>query len=145
MLKKNRSAPDSAVVPVLYYPNVREAVTWLTEVLAFTVRLRNSDTRCQLLYGGSAIALAQPGVHAEAAPATLLTPGAHSITLRVADVDQLFGRAKDAGACVLSQPEDQIYGERQGSFLDPWGHPWTLTQTIFDSDPDDWGGKLLVE
>jgi hypothetical protein len=37
------------------------------------------------------------------------------------------------------------FGERQCSFLDPWEHPWTLSQTIFDSDPADWGGKPLVE
>jgi hypothetical protein len=26
MLKKNRAAPDAAVIPVLYYPDVRQAV-----------------------------------------------------------------------------------------------------------------------
>src|ERR1700730_10572081 len=50
MLKKNRSAPNTAVIPVLYYPDVREAVEWLTTALPFTERLRNSDNRCQLLH-----------------------------------------------------------------------------------------------
>lgn len=38
-----------------------------------------------------------------------------------------------------------MYGERQCSLLDPWGHPWTLSETIFDSDPAEWGGELRVE
>ena len=145
MLKKNRSAPNTAVIPVLYYPDVREAVEWLTTALPFTERLRNSDTRCQLLHGNGAIVVAQPGMHADAAPSTQQRPAAHSITLRVTAIDELFGRAKAAGARVLAEPEDQPFGERQCSFLDPWEHPWTLSETIFDSDPADWGGELLVE
>lgn len=145
MLKKNRSAPNTAVIPVLYYPDVREAVEWLTTVLPFTVRLRNSDTRCQLSHGNSAIVVAKPGIHADAAPSTLESPGAHSVTLRVTNIDQLFERAQAAGARVLAEPADHMYGERQCSFVDPWGRPWTLSETIFDSDPSDWGGELLAE
>jgi len=145
MLKKNRSAPNTAVIPVLYYPDVREAVEWLTTALPFTERLRNSDTRRQLLHSNGAIIVAQPGVHADAAPSTEESPGAHSVTLRVTAIDELFGRVKAAGARVLAEPADYMYGERQCSFLDPWGHPWTLSETIFDSDPTDWGGELLVE
>jgi uncharacterized glyoxalase superfamily protein PhnB len=145
MLKKNRSAPNTAVIPVLYYPNVREAVEWLTTALPFTERLRNSDTRCQLVHSNGAIVVAQPGVHADAAPSTQQSPAAHSITLRVTAIEELFERAKTASARVLAPPADHVYGERQCSFLDPWGHPWTLSETIFDSDPADWGGELLIE
>jgi len=145
MLKKNRSSPNSAVIPVLYYPDVPEAVAWLTTALPFAERLRNSQDRRQLLHGNGAIIVAKPGVHAKAAPSTQQSPAAHSVTLRVAAIDELFGRAKAAGARVLAEPADHMYGERQCSFLDPWGHPWTLSETIFDSDPADWGGQLLVE
>ena len=145
MLKKNRSAPDTAVMPVLYYPDVRKAVEWLTTSLPFSERLRNSDTRSQLSHGNGAVVVATPGVHANAASSTLQSPGAHSVTLRVTGIDELFQRAKAAGARVLAEPADHVYGERQCSFLDPWEHPWTLSETIFDSDPADWGGQLLVE
>ena len=145
MLKKNRSAPNAAVIPVLYYPDVSEAVEWLTNALPFAERLRNSDTRCQLLHSNGAIVVAKPGVHANDALSTEQSPAAHSITLRVTAIDELFGRAKAAGARVLAEPADHMYGERQCSFIDPWGHPWTLSETIFDSDPADWGGELLVE
>jgi len=60
ILKKNRSAPNSAVIPVLYYPDVPEAVAWLTTVLPFTERLRNSQDRRQLLHGNGAIIVANP-------------------------------------------------------------------------------------
>jgi uncharacterized glyoxalase superfamily protein PhnB len=144
-LKKNRSAPNTAVIPVLYYPDVREAVEWLTTALPCTERLRIADHRYQLLHSNGAIVIAKPGGHANAASSTQQSPGAHSVMLRVTGIDVLFERAKAAGARVLAEPADHIYGERQCSFLDPWGHPWTLSETIFDSDPADWGGELLVE
>jgi len=145
MLKKNRAAPDAAVIPVLYYPDVREAVAWLTTALPFNERLRIGDHRCQLSHGNGAVVVAEPGGHANAASATLQGPAAHSVMLRVTEIDVLFARAKAAGAQVLAEPTDHMYGERQCSFLDPWGHPWTLSETIFDSDPADWGGELVVE
>jgi len=145
MLKKNRAAPNTAVIPVLYYPDVREAVAWLTTALPFAERLRIGDHRCQLSHGNGAVVVANPGGHADAAPSTRESPAAHSIMLRVTDVDVLFARARAAGADVLAEPADHMYGERQCSFLDPWGHAWTLSETIFDSDPADWGGELLLE
>jgi uncharacterized glyoxalase superfamily protein PhnB len=145
MLKKNRSAPNIAVIPVLYYPDVGEAVEWLTTALPFTERLRNSANRRQLLHNNGAIVVTKPGGNADDASSTQQSPGAHSITLRVTGIDELFLRAKAAGARVLAEPADHPYGERQCSFLDPWGHPWTLSETIFDSDPADWGGELLLE
>ena len=108
MLKQNRSAPNTAVIPVLYYPDLREAVEWLTTALPFTVRLRNSDTRCQLLHSNGAIVVAKPGIHGNAASSTLQAPGAHSVTLRVTEIDILFLRAKAAGARVLAEPADHM-------------------------------------
>ena len=67
MLKKNRSAPNTDVIPVLYYPDVREAVEWLTTALPFTERLRIGDYRCQLSHTNGAIVVAKPGGHANAA------------------------------------------------------------------------------
>src|SRR5881392_944692 len=117
MLKKNRSAPNTAVIPVLYYPDVREAVEWLTTALPFTERLRIGDHRCQLLHGNGAVVIANRGGHAEADPSTLQNPGAHSVMLRVTGIDELFARAKAAGARFLTEPADHMYGERQCTFV----------------------------
>jgi uncharacterized glyoxalase superfamily protein PhnB len=144
MLMTNRSAPNAAVIPVLYYPDVRKAVEWLITALPFTERLRIGEHRSQLVHGDGAVVVAHRGGHADADPSTLQSPGAHAVMLRVTGIDDLFERAKAAGARVLAEPADHMYGERQGTFVDPWGRPWTLSETIFDSDPATWGGELLV-
>lgn len=141
-MKANRAAPDSAVIPVLYYPDVRAAVEWIKAAMPFTERLQIGDHRSQLVHGNGAVIVANRGGHADADPSTLQSPAGHSIMLRVEGIDALFDQAKAAGARILDEPEDHMYGERQCSFADPWGHLWTLSETIFDSNPADWGGVL---
>ncbi len=40
VVKPNRSIPGSVVIPVLIYPDVREAVRWLGESFGFVERVR---------------------------------------------------------------------------------------------------------
>ena len=139
----NRSIPDTSVIPVLYYPSVPEAVAWLCEVLGFRKRLRIGDHRCQLLFGNGSL------VVAEGEPPSGEIGGSEShcsqsVMVRVEQIDDLLRRAQNAGAQIVSAPCDQPYGERQCSFIDPWGRAWTLSQTTHDVDPAEWGGELLI-
>src|SRR4029077_6877946 len=102
MRKNNPPSPNTAVILLFYYPDVPEAVAWLTTALPFTERLRNSQDRRQLLHGNGAVIVAKHGVTATRAPSTQQSPAAHSVTLRVTEIDVLFLRAKTAGARVLA-------------------------------------------
>ena len=107
MLKKNRLAPNRAVIPVLYYPDVPGAVAWLMTALPFTERLRNSQDRRQLVHGNGAIVVTKPGLNANEALSTQQDPGADSVTLRGTSIDELFERVKKAGARVLAEPAEK--------------------------------------
>jgi PhnB protein len=48
------------------------------------------------------------------------------ICLYVPDVDALAKQAVAAGATVVRPVQDQFYGDRSGTFTDPYGHQWTL-------------------
>jgi hypothetical protein len=51
-LKANRSIPHSTVIPVLFYPDVREAVEWLSQAFGFVERVRIGENyRSQLIAG----------------------------------------------------------------------------------------------
>ena len=136
-MRSNRSIPSVSIIPVLYYPQLREAVAWLRDVMGFTERLRIADHRVQLTFGDGAVVAAE----GDRGPGERWT--GHSIMVRVDDLDERFARARDAGARILHRPEDFAYGERQCTFVDPGGHAWTLTQSIADVDPASWGGELL--
>ncbi len=49
-----------------------------------------------------------------------------SIHLYVTDVDALFQRAVAAGAKATRPVQDQFYGDRTGTLVDPFGHVWSI-------------------
>ena len=49
-----------------------------------------------------------------------------SLMIYLEDVDAAFARAIAAGGTEERTPEDQFWGDRMGTLLDPFGHRWTL-------------------
>ena len=59
------------------------------------------------------------------------------IVLYVANVDALFAQAVAAGAKILRPLEDQFFGDRSGTLLDPFGHRWNLSSHIEDVSEEE--------
>jgi uncharacterized glyoxalase superfamily protein PhnB len=62
--------------------------------------------------------------------------------VRIENLDAHHARAVRLGAKIVRPPADHPFGERQYTAEDLGGHVWTFSQTIADSDPASWGGKL---
>jgi uncharacterized glyoxalase superfamily protein PhnB len=140
-VKTNRSVPSATVIPVLVYPDVRAAVAWLEDALGFKERVQiGEDHRSQMRFGDGALIVAdvRDGHRSAPGPEDLT----HQVMLRVEDANELCEQAREHGAKVLMEPEDFEYGERQCSLEDPWGHRWTLTQTLRDVAPEEFGAIL---
>ena len=60
-----------------------------------------------------------------------------SILLYVENVDAMFQQAVAAGATVFKPVQDQFYGDRSGTLVDPFGHVWTLATHIEDVSNDE--------
>lgn len=137
----NRSIPSATAIPVLIYPDVRAAVSWLSEAFGFVERLQiGEDHRSQLNVGeGGAVIIGE--VRNDRVPPR---PGevTHSVLVRVGDARAHYDHARTHGAEILEVPTDHMFGERQYNAADPWGHQWTFSQTLADIDPGDWGGIL---
>ena len=127
----NRSMPSSAVMPVLAYGDVSEAVAWLCGTFGFTERWRAGSHRAQLAVGDSGIAVTGGGSGS----------GGANVMVRVEDVDAHYAHASAQGTRVLGPPADHPYGERQYTAVDLGGHTWTFSQSIADVAPEDWGGE----
>ena len=69
-------------------------------------------------------------------PQTLGGPGV-TFLLYVENVDEAFARALAAGGRQLRPLKDQFYGDRSGSFEDPFGHHWTLATHVDDVSPEE--------
>jgi uncharacterized glyoxalase superfamily protein PhnB len=139
-VKTNRSIPSAAVIPVLIYPDVREAVAWLSAAFGFVERLRIGEShRSQLSVGGGAVIVADVRHNRRPPRAGEAT---HSVLVRVDDVNAHCARAREHAARILMEPTDFEYGERQYAVADLAGHEWTFSQTLEDIDPATWGGQL---
>ena len=140
-MKTNRSLPEATVIPVLIYPDVREAVAWLSQAFGFVERVRIGERhRSQLRFGDGALIVAD--VRGDRRPPR---PGeiTHSVTVRVEDARAHFEAARAHGARILMEPTDFEYGERQYNAEDPFGHQWTFTESLRDVAPEEWGGETV--
>jgi len=128
---KNRSVPPCTVIPVLIYPDPSAAAEWLGKAFGFTVRLRIANHRIQMRAGEGCFTIAEGNIEPNRS---------HIIQVRVEDARAHCESARQAGAIILSEPTDHMYGERQYNAQDFHGHYWDFTQSIADVEPESWGG-----
>lgn len=50
----------------------------------------------------------------------------------VEDVDKAFDQAVKAGGKAIKPVENQFWGDRTGTIVDPFGHKWTLGTHVED-------------
>jgi PhnB protein len=60
-----------------------------------------------------------------------------TLTIYVEDVDATFKNALKAGAKETQPVEDKFYGDRAGTFDDPWGHRWNVMTHVEDVSPEE--------
>src|SRR5689334_21501328 len=105
-MRANRSIPQSTVMPELAYTDSGAVIDWLGDRFGFSLRLRIGNHRAQLNVGNGAVGLTELRKGGEA-------DTAHSVLVRVADVDAHHRHAAARGARILRPPADHPYGERQ--------------------------------
>jgi PhnB protein len=73
-----------------------------------------------------------PGMAVAPAPATIHS---HSLFIYTENVDSVYNRAVKAGGRPDMQPSDMFWGDRYGTFTDPFGHQWGVATHIEDVAP----------
>lgn len=141
----NRSVPISTLLPHIVYSDVAEAIAWLTATFGFSEHYRYGEpggavSGAQMHLGGACIMLnrVRPG----SATPSQLGSGTQSLTVFLEDVDSHFQKVKSAGARIIEDLHDTVYGERQYGVEDLAGHHWLFSQHARDLSPDDWGAVV---
>jgi uncharacterized glyoxalase superfamily protein PhnB len=133
-LRFNRSVPPCPVIPVLCYPDPSAAAEWLEKAFGFTVRLRIANHRIQMRAGEGCLTLREGNI---------VPNQSCTVQLRIVDAHAHCERARQAGAKILTEPVDHVYGERQYNAEDFYGHKWDFTETLRDVEPESWGGTSV--
>lgn len=123
------------VSPYLIIQGATAAIEFYKQVLGATERMRipaPGDTigHAELQLGESVIMLAD-----ECPEMQFLGPAAIggtpvTIMVYVSDCDAVFAKATAGGATVVKPLQNQFYGDRSGTFKDPWGHIWTVASRV---------------
>ena len=130
------------VTPYLIVAGASDAIDFYRSVLGATERMRMAGPdgkvgHAELEIGNSVVMLADE--HPEMGAVGPATVGGTPVSLHVyvEDVDSVFEQAIQAGAEELQPLEDKFYGDRSGSFKDPFGHHWHVATHVEDVPPDE--------
>ena len=140
---ENRSVPPDTVLPHVAYEDIDEAIAWLKKTFGFSEHYRygNPTGGAQVHLGNAWIMLKQAR-EGFGSPARLGC-ATQSLTVFVDDVDAHFQRAKAAGAKIVEEVHETVYGELQYAAEDFEGHHWLFSRHARDLDPGEWGATVL--
>ncbi len=139
---RNRSVPADIVVPHVVYQDLEKAIAWLSAAFGFTEHFRYGEpiSGAQLLLGRACIMAHDPRP-GSASPAACGCR-TQSLTIFVEEVDAHYERAKAAGAKIVEEPHETVYGEYQCAAEDLEGHLWIFSRHARDLDPREWGAQV---
>ena len=143
------------ITPMISYEDAGAAADWLARAFGFEEALRYTEnsgkvSHVELRLGDGTVMLGSPPGYVnplhlretEAGRAwnetAFVIDGVH---VYVEDVDAHFARARDAGATILSELEDQPFGDRQYRAEDLEGHRWMFATHVRDVPPEEWGAE----
>ena len=144
MASKVKAIPDGyhTITPYLSIKGAAKALAFYKSAFGAEelVRMDMPDGRighAELQIGDSRIMLADEFPEMDfRSPRSIGGTPVH-IHLYVEDVDAVVGRALASGAKVLRPVQDQFYGDRSGSVIDPYGHVWHVATHKEDLSMDE--------
>ena len=128
---KIRPVPDGyhSVIPYMTIDGAERAIAFYKTAFGAKeiMRIAHPDGKighAELSIGDSKIMLSDEFPEMGAHGPRMSGGSGVAIHLYVEDVDETAKRATAAGAKTLRPVEDKFYGDRMGSFEDPFGHVW---------------------
>ena len=137
-----KNPPDNMprISAYLLYEDVAGALDWLARAFGFRERVRMPGTDGEIVHAEMELAdgvimMGNPG--ADYRNPRQLGHVTQHLYVYVDDVDAHYEHARQAGATILAEPEDQFYGDRRYGAEDPEGHQWYFAQHVRDVAPED--------
>lgn len=126
------------IFPMLAYDNAPAAMDFLCSAFGFRERSRmnmpdGTIGHAEIELHGSVVMLATTWKAGGMASPKDLSALPSQLFCVVDDIDAHFQRARDAGAIIVTEPENQDYGFRSYRAIDQEGHRWLFASPISGS------------
>jgi uncharacterized glyoxalase superfamily protein PhnB len=133
----------ASFTPYLLYADCERMLGWLGEAFGFEEVLRYTGeagyvNHAEMRIGDAFFYMGDPGDDYRN-PRALGGDTAGVYVEIDGSVDELYARARGAGAEILEEPADQEYGHRRFSAKDPEGQMWFFAEPTREVAPEDWG------
>lgn len=145
-----KSVPDGyhSVTPYLAIDGAAEAIDWYVKALGASEVLRmEHDGRighAEIRIGDSHVMLADEAPELGHLGPRTRGGATASFMIYLDDVDAAFARAIEAGATEQRPVQDQFYGDRSGTLIDPFGHVWTIATHVEDVSPEEMEQRMAA-
>lgn len=143
--------PDGyhTVTPYLIIKGAAAALDFYQRALGAreVVRMPGPDGKvmhAEIQIGDSMIMLADEFPEMGALSPQTIGGTAVGLCLYIPDVDAVFQQAVAAGAKIERPLQNQFYGDRSGTIIDPFGHKWTLSTHIEDVSPEEMQRRMAA-
>lgn len=135
------------VSPGLAIDGAAEAIEFYKKVFGATERMRmpgpdGKVVHAELMFGNSVVMLGDPDERAKFFDPKTVGGTPVNLHVYVPDADAAFATALADGATEVEPVTTQFYGDRTGTFLDPWGHQWTVATHVEDVDPEEMDRRM---
>ena len=138
---RNRSLPVDTVLPHVMFRDLPAAIAWLSRVFGFIEHYHYGEPMSGAqMYLGPVFLMVKQVAHATPKQ---LGFGTQSLTIFVEDVEGHYAHAKAAGATILEEPHETVYGEFQYAAADLDGHHWLFSRHARDLSPAEWGATMV--
>ena len=139
-----KAIPDRhpRVTPYLIVRGAADAIDFYQRILGAKEIMRmdmggGKIGHAELRIGDSIIMLADEFPEMEIVGPLTLGGTPVSLLIYYEDCDAVFNAAIAAGATVKRPLQDQFYGDRSGTFADPFGHVWSVATHKEDLTPQE--------
>lgn len=146
-----KSVPDGYhnVTPYLFIRGAGGAIDFYKKVFGATEIVRMAGPIGQVMHaeikiGDSTIMMADENPKIGAMSPQ--TAGGISVSLHVyvENVDGVVQKAIDNGAKLLRPVQNQFYGDRSGTLIDPFGHMWSVATHVEDVAPEEMKKRMAA-
>src|ERR1700679_1043998 len=138
----------TSITPYLIFEDANSAINFYEKAFGaqelFRMPMGNRIGHAEIQIGNSRIMLADEAPQMDAYGPKHHNGSPVSLMLYVEDVDSFSKKAVAAGAKVLRPVKDQFYGDRSGTFLDPFGYKWTIGTHVEDVSPEEMETRMAA-
>jgi PhnB protein len=137
------------ITPYLFVRGAASAIAFYKKVFGATEIHSMADANGRILHaelrmGDSVIMLADENAQMGALSPLSIGGVSSAFYVYLANVDEVVEKAVLAGAKLDRPVENQFYGDRNGTVIDPFGHKWSIATHVEDVPPEEIGRRATA-